>query len=71
MKKLKNLLSLFILSLLGLSLAACSDDSEKSQSKSGDHIWKHQTDSLKTSKDVANQLQESLNQQKQSMEENN
>ncbi|MDH5601335.1 MAG: hypothetical protein OEY78_08545 [Gammaproteobacteria bacterium] len=71
MKKLKSLLLLIFAASLAAGLVACSDESDENENKSGDHVWKHQTDTLKTSKDVARQLQDSLNQQEKSMNENN
>lgn len=68
---MKNIKTVILLSLLA-GLFACSDDNkEKDENvKSGDHVWKHQTDALKTSKDAAKKLQERLNQQ-QKLDENN
>ena len=71
MNKLKLLLSLFFATSLGVGLVACTEEGDKNETKSGDHVWKHQTDTLKTSKDVAKQLQDSLNQQQKTMDENN
>ena len=71
MNKLKLMLSLLFTASLATGLVACSEEGEKSENKSGDHVWKHQTDTLKTSKDVAKQLQDSLNQQQKNMDENN
>lgn len=75
MIKLKSLFSLVFITLItaGLvtGLTACSDDSNKDETQADDHVWKQQTDTLKKSKDVARQLQDSLNQQQKNMDENN
>jgi outer membrane biogenesis lipoprotein LolB len=75
MKRIKTLMLLgLISSMASLFIAACTDNEESKDSKKeakGDHVWKHQTDALKTSKDVAKQLQEQLNQQQQKLDENN
>lgn len=75
MIKLKSLFSLVFITLItaGLvtGLTACSDDSDKDETQAGDHVWKHQTDTLKTTKNAAKQLQDSLNQQQKHMDENN
>ena len=64
----KIIIPFFLLSFL----IACTDDENKNKKElSGDHIWKEQTDTLKTSKDVAKQLQQSLDQQKQKLDESN
>ena len=55
-------------------LLSCSEDSEKASSKSNraaEHIWKQQTDALKSAEDVAKQLQQSLNQQKEKLDASN
>ena len=74
MKKIKTLI--LVAQILGIAslMIACSDDEENKASQTetqGDHIWKHQTDTLKTSKDAAKKLQESLNLQQQKLDENN
>ncbi|MDH5395163.1 MAG: hypothetical protein OEW97_02740 [Gammaproteobacteria bacterium] len=69
MKTFKTILTLSIL----LILFACSDkDEQKSQSgkTSADHVWKQQTDTIKTSKDAAKKLQDSLNLQQKQLQEN-
>ena len=71
MYNLKSILSLIFTASLAAGLVACSEENNKDEAKSGDHIWKHQTDTLQTSKDVAKQLQDSLNQQQNNMDENN
>lgn len=70
---MKDFKLLTLILTMSLVLIACSDDSEKSSSKpeaSGEHVWKTQTDALKTAKDVAGNLQESLNQQKEKLNDN-
>ena len=71
MTTVKSVLAFIFAASLAVALVGCSDDNDKNEAKSGDHIWKHQTDALQTSKDVANQLQDSLNQQQKTMDENN
>lgn len=74
MKNLKTIILVGFLSSLASIMVACSDNEDKSEPKkeaSGDHIWKHQTDALQTSKDVAKKLQESLNQQQKKLDESN
>ena len=73
MKTFKLFLLLGLFSAITFSLTSCSDDSEKSSSKAettGDHVWKTQTDALQSAKDVAGKLQESLNQQKDKLDDN-
>lgn len=73
MKTFKLFLLLGLFSAITFSLTSCSDDSEKSSSKTemtGDHVWKTQTDALQSAKDVAGKLQESLNQQKDKLDDN-
>lgn len=66
--KITLLLSLTIVTSL---ITGCSDneDNSKKATTEPDHIWKQQTDTLKTSKDAANKLQESLNRQQQQIDE--
>lgn len=73
MKKIKPTILLILVSAMGTLMLGCSDDdNEKSKSKSsGDHVWKQQTDALKSAKDVAGKLQQSLDQQKEKMDESN
>ena len=54
------------------NIAACSDESKTEKKEAtGDHVWKHQTDTLKDAKDSAKKLEESLKQQKKKMDESN
>ena len=74
MKKMNSGISLILVSCMASLLVACSEDTDSAKSKNktnGDHVWKHQTDTLKASKDAAKKLQDSLNQQQQKMDENN
>ena len=74
MKHFKIFLFLGILSAITFSLTACSDDSEKSNSKAettGDHVWKTQTDALQSAKDVTKKMQDNMKQQQKNMEQNN
>ena len=68
MKNFKSFLVLGFLLSIFYTLTACSDDTDKPEA-TGDHVWKTQTDALKTAKDVAGNLQESLNQQKEKLED--
>ena len=68
MKSIKPILLFFLLSFT----VACSDDDDnKKKEITGDHIWKQQTDALKTSKEVAKQVQKSLDQQKKKLDQSN
>ena len=72
MKNLKTVIFLGVISISAQFLGACSDDTEKPASKAestGDHVWKTQTDTLKSAKDMAKKMQESLKQQEQNMNE--
>lgn len=74
MKKIKGLILLTFISSIASMMVACSDDEtqEKNQNKSsGDHVWKQQTDTLKSAKDMAKKMQQSLDQQQQKMDESN
>lgn len=70
MKRFNRLLPLILIASIATLLLSCSEDT-KSEKEKADHVWKQQTDTLKTSKDVAKKLQDSLNQQQQQMDENN
>ena len=70
MRNLKTVIFLGFISTMALFLGACSDDAEKPPSKAestGDHVWKSQTDALKSAK----KMQESLKQQEEKMNESN
>lgn len=69
MKTPKAMITLSIL----LTLFACSDkDEQKSPAgkTSAEHVWKEQTGTIKTSKDAAKKLQDSLNLQQKQLQEN-
>lgn len=73
MKNLKKIILIGFLSTLATMMIACSGDEGKNEEKkeaSGDHVWKTQTDTLKTAKDMAKKMQESLKQQQEKMDEN-
>lgn len=74
MKKINTLILLIFISSISTFLVACSDDKneEKSEKKSsGDHVWKQQTDTLKSAKEMSKKMQESLNEQQQKLNESN
>ena len=74
MNTIKPLMLLGLISSMSLLMVACSDNEDSKNSKDaakGDHVWKQQTDALKTSKDAAKKLQEQLNQQQQKIDESN
>ncbi len=74
MKNLKNIILIGFLLTLASMMVACSNDEDSNDEKkeaSGDHVWKTQTDALKTVKDMAKKMQESLKQQQDKMDENN
>ena len=55
-------------------MVACGDNPDDAATKdraNGDHVWKTQTDTLQSAKDMANKMQESLNQQQETMDNNN
>ena len=65
-------LNAIILLLLLSFIAACSDEKAPEKKVStGDHVWKQQTDALKTSKEVAEQMQKNLEQQQKTLNESN
>lgn len=57
---------------LSLFLLACSDNADENsrEKKQTVHVWKQQTDALKSAKEVTGKLQQSLKQQQQKMDEN-
>ena len=59
---------------MALLLTACTDNAEEPASKkesSGDHVWKTQTDALQSAKDMSKKMQESLDQQQETLNESN
>ena len=74
MRSIKTIIFLGFISIMALFLGACSDDAEKSTIKTestGDHVWKSQTDALKSAKDMAKKMQENLKQHEENMNESN
>ena len=74
MKSVQTLIFLGFISSLSLYLSACSNDTEgrsSAKTSSGDHIWKSQTDSLKSAKDVAKKMRQSLKQHQEDINESN
>jgi len=67
---MKTMKTLMILGLFSF-ITACSDNEDSKKEDKGDHVWKQQTDTLKTSKDAAKKLQEQLNRQQQKLDESN
>jgi len=62
---MKNL----ILILFLMSLIACSEESGDNTSKAkNEHIWKHQTDALKKTEDLAKQLEKEFKKKMEQME---
>ena len=71
MKKTKMLI-LVLFSSVSLIMAACSDDKKEQTNKNkGDHVWKQQTDTIKTTNEMTKKMQESLDQQQKSLLQNN
>ena len=71
MKKTKMLI-LVLFSSVSLIMAACSDDKKEQTNKNkGDHVWKQQTDTIKTTNEMTKKMQESLDQQQKSLDQNN
>jgi len=71
MKKIK-ILMLVLFSSVSLIMAACSDDKKEQTNKNkGDHVWKQQTDTLKSAKEMAEKMQKSMDQMQQNIDENN
>lgn len=71
MKKTK-ILMLVLFSSMSLTMAACSDDNKDQTNKNkGDHVWKQQTDTLKSAKEMSEKMQQSMDQMQQNIDENN
>lgn len=70
----KKFILIGFITTLALIVTGCSDDKDNNDNAkkeaSGDHIWKTQTDTLKTAKEMTKKMQESLKQQQQTLEEN-
>ena len=67
----KKFILFSIFSLMLTFLAGCSEEQENNDKKAeGEHIWKNQTDALKSAKEMSKKMQQSLNQQQQTLEEN-
>lgn len=58
----KSILACFVLLLLSSS---CSDNTENK----AEHVWKNQTDALQSAKDMAEKLENNLEQQKQNLQQ--
>ncbi len=74
MKQIKTFILLGFITSIALNMVACSDNNNEQESKkesSGDHVWKTQTDALKSAKEMAKKMQESLDQQQEKMNDNN
>ena len=72
MNTLKKIILLGFISSLASIMVACGDNPDDAATKDkGDHVWKTQTDTLQSAKDMANKMQESLNQQQETMDKNN
>ena len=74
MNTLKKIILLGFISSLASIMVACGDNPDDAATKdraNGDHVWKTQTDTLQSAKDMANKMQESLNQQQETMDNNN
>lgn len=71
---IKTFILLGFITSIALNMVACSDNNNEQESKkesSGDHVWKTQTDALKSAKEMAKKMQESLDQQQEKMNDNN
>lgn len=74
MNTFKRIILAGFISSLAIVLMACNDSNNETaekQNEQADHVWKTQTDALQSAKDMAKQMQESLNQQQEKMDENN
>lgn len=68
--KIAKILMLVLFSSVSLTMAACSDD-RKEQTNKDDHVWKQQTDTLKSAKEMSEKMQQSMDQMQQNIDENN
>lgn len=74
MKNIKSTVLLGFIAIMALVTSACTEKTEQASDKkdaSGDHVWKTQTDALQSAKDMADEMQKSLKQQQEKMNENN
>lgn len=74
MSKIHLSIFLCLISFMATSLTACSDkteDATANKAKNTDHVWKTQTDALKSAKEMTNKMQESLKQQQEDLDKNN
>ena len=74
MTKITPSLFLCLISVMAVSMTACSEKTEApsaNKANSGDHVWKSQTDTLKSAKEMSNEMQESLKQQQENLDKNN
>ena len=74
MKYFKTFTLLGLTLVMGILLSACSDDAEQPATKAepnGDHVWKTQTDTLQSAKDMTKKMQESIKQQQENMDKQN
>lgn len=72
MTKFKQIIFISFFSIFTLSLSSCSDDEQSETKKeeiSGDHVWKNQTDALKSAKEMAKKMQQSIKQQQQTLDD--
>lgn len=71
MTKFKQIIFISFFSIFTLALSSCSDDKQSETKKEeirGDHVWKNQTDALKSAKEKAKKMQQSIKQQQQTLD---
>jgi hypothetical protein len=66
---MQNIKSLILVLIFSLTVA-CSDEDDKNKTRTGDHVWKQQTDTIQASKDAAKKIQQSLDQEQQKLDQN-
>ena len=71
MKNIKNAIFFAFFSVMALLQSACSDDAKEAPKESGDHVWKNQTDALKSAKEMTKKMQENIKQQQENMNNDN
>ena len=72
MKSIYSKAILVIIVATTFFLTACTDETNQATSDkeaSGEHVWQTQTDALQTAKDMANQLQQNLDLQKEKLDQ--